>query len=350
MAFFVLDSEITITTAAGKVFQFSGVNNVVIHRSIHTLNQSATLTLPSVCVLMRNGQAVSERLSTAAQFGDGDAITILLGYNGDLKEEFRGFVKRRQKGMPLEVECEGYVRKLRLGVSITKNFNNKKTSAKELLELACKGTGIKVQCDVDIPLTGITLIKADGVRIVDYIKKACEGIVTIFFIEPDVLWCGLVYGAYATATGAGKVFGLPMVKYRPGLNCLDDNSLRERVPNEPVQVILQGKYATGEQVFTKSKANNAKSHMKSLNTHVPDAKVLTSIAQEKEYMNNYTGLEGKINGFLQPFALPGYDAQISHRLYPELEGIYVIEGTTVTFGVNGARRVCEIGPRVGFDK
>lgn len=347
MAFFELNSKVVIKRKDGKIFQFSGVNDVVINSSIKNIFNSAMLKLPSKGSIIRNGQAVAERLTTGLQFSDRDEITISLGYNGELKEEFRGFIKRRDLNMPLLVECEGFVQKLRLDVSVTKNFNKQNTSAKDLLELACAGTGIKVQCPVDIPLAGITLVKADGVRIVDYIKQACENVVTIFFIEPDVLWCGLVYGAYAEG---GGLFSLPTVKYRLGYNTPRNNGLKQRVPNEPVQVILKGKYATGVQIFTESKAKYAKSKLQSLNNHVPDADLLGRIAQEKEYKKNYTGFEGNLTAFLVPFAKPGYDAYIEDTDYEELKGTYVIEGVRVEFGMNGGRRICSIGPKVGFDK
>jgi hypothetical protein len=352
MAWQILNSviEIVSTVAGVGTLRFSGVHEVQIKKGIYTINQSAMVKLPALSTIKYDGSTLPKQEVTGNLFNDRDKISIKLGYNGNLVEEFRGFVKRRDMQMPLVVECEGYEQQLRLDVSVSKSFSKTKTTAKDLLQLACKGTDVTVRCDVNVPLQGITLVKADGVRIVDYIKQACEGVLTIFFIEPTVLYCGLVYNAYATASSAGTVLGLGVAKYRIGFNCPRRDELKRRVPSEPVQIILQGKYATAVQVFTESKAAYAKRKVVSLNNHVPDKELLGRIAQEKEYRANYTGFDGKLTTFLEPYAVPGYDAYIMDDRYPELEGYYIIEGMTLTYGLNGARRVLDIGPKVGFGK
>ncbi len=353
MAFFELNSVVTIESSLIGKFQFSGVHEARIKKSIHSIVEAASITIPSVGHIKPANGSVPIKLTTGLQFSDGDPITIQLGYNGAMQTEFVGFVKRRDLAIPLVVECEGYARQLRLNVSVSADYTKKNTSAKKLLELACKGTDIKVECPVDFPLSGIKLVKADGVRICDYIKEASDHTLTIFFKEPKVLWCGLIYTAYAQGQAQGQqnannAWGFPTVKYRIGYNTPKDNQLKERVLSEPVQVIMKGKLASGTQVFTSSKAAYAKRKVQSMVNHVPDNKTVGLFAQEKEYTMNYIGFEGKVTGFLQPYALPGYDAYIKHAQYPELEGVYVIESTDVSFGVKGARRVCEIGPRVGF--
>lgn len=353
MAFFELNSIVTIESSLIGKFQFSGVHEVRIKKSIHSILQSATITIPNIGLIQPANGSVPIKVTTGLQFTDGDPVTIQLGYNGQMQTEFVGFVKRRDLAKPLVVECEGYARQLRLNVSVSKDFTKKNTSAKELLQLATKGTDISVECPVDFPLSGIKLVKADGVRICDYLKEASDHTLTVFFKEPKVLWCGLPYTAYAQGSTTGtqndnNTWGFPTVKYRIGYNTPKDNQLKERILSEPVQVIMKGKLASGVQVYTESKAKFAKRKAQSMVNHVPDNKTLGLFAQEKEYTMNYLGFEGKVTGFLQPYALPGYDAYIKHAQYPELEGVYVIESTDVSFGVKGARRVCEIGPRVGF--
>jgi hypothetical protein len=282
-------------------------------------------------------------VTTGLQFNEGDAVHINLGYNGDVNSEFTGFVKRVDMNMTLTVECEGFGRQLRLNCDFNEHYTN--TSAAKLLALAVQDTDITVQCPVDFPIANILLQHANGAQICDYIKEASDHVLTIFFISPKVLWCGLTYNAYAAKN---DIFALGTVNYRPGFNCIKDNSLKVRIPSEPVQIIMKGKLANGTFVSTASKNKAAANRVKTLMNHVPDSNTLGLFAQEKEYQHNYTGFEGKINGFLQPYATPGMKAYITDSRYPALTGTYLIEETDVTFGVRGARRVVTIGPQVGF--
>ncbi len=323
-------------------FQFSGVEEVRIKKSMRNYTDTATIKIPSIAKIITNGVSGVETVTTGTKFQEGDAVHINLGYNGDLNSEFVGFVKRPGLGMPLVVECEGYVRQLRLNCDFNKAFAT--TSAKKLLALATQDTDISVVCPVDFPIANIVLQHANGAEICDYIKEASDHTLTIFFINPKTLWCGLPYTAYAN--GNGGLMKQPTVSYRLGFNCIKDNSLKERIPQEPVQIIMKGLLANGNFVTTASKNKAAANKIKTLHNHVPDSTTLSFFAQEKEYQHNYTGYEGKVHAFLQPYAQPGFNAYIQDSRYPALTGTYMIEETEVVFGLNGARRYVTIGPMV----
>jgi len=208
--------------------------------------------------------------------------------------------------------------------------------------LACKGTDIKVQCPVDFPLSGIKKI-GNGVDILDHIMKCSDNALNIFFIQPDVLWCGLTYTPYLAGT---DVFSMPLVKYRLGWNVVKDNELKERIPSEPVQIIVNGKTVTGDTLRTESKDKVAKRKVVFLLNNVPNNATLHAFAQEKQLTMNYTGYTGTINTFLQPYCQPGYSAYIVDARYPERNGTYMIESLLTHFGINGARRTIEIGPKL----
>ena len=364
MSYQVLNSKVVINSSLVGDFSFSGVHEVDIKKSIHSVVESCMLTVPSIAKYVPKNGSTPVTVTVGTQFADGDPISVSLGYNGVYNEEFRGFVKRRDLAMPLVVECEGYVRQLRLNNAISADFTKTATSAKQLLQLACEGTDITVQCDVDFPLIGIRLVNADGLRICDYIKEASDHTLTIFFKSPTLLWCGLTYTAYAAGGGStvlslqgavgsrsvsgSSFFGLGGVGYRIGYNTVKDNQLKQRIPSEPVQIIMNGKLASGTVVSTKSKAEFARKKVQSLVNHVPDNGTVAKFAQEKEYSMNYVGYEGRLTAFGVPFALPGYNGYITDSRYPELNGTYVIESTHVQFGVKGFRRICEIGVQVGF--
>jgi len=340
---FVLNSDITIGN-----FRFSGVKEVHIKRSLHGIADTATIQIPSIAKIVSNGSVAAGTVITGKQFNDGDLVTIKLGYNGDLQTEFKGFVKRRNLDMPLEVECEGYSWLLRRN---TINIFETSIQVKDLLEKAVSGIDpnykISVQCDVDLAFSNVSIEDKNGFDIISNIGRYTDGALSCFFIQPDVLWCGFLYTPYANGT---DVFGIGQVKYRLRYNVIKNNSLKECVTeNDPLKVIYNKKLSNGEKISQSSDAfkNYAGTHSKILN-HLKDAPALKQLANEKAYKLNYSGYEGAVISFLQPYAAPGYTAVIVDDRYPDRNGVYAIEGVEIKFGIGGARRIVEIGPELGF--
>jgi hypothetical protein len=347
MGFFVLNSDITIGN-----FQFSGVNEVHISRGIHGVIDTATIHIPSISKIVSNGKVNPDIVVTGKQFSDGDPVTIKLGYNGNLQTEFMGFVKRRNLDMPLVVECEGYSWLLRRN---NVNIFYPTVSVADLLAAAVAGIDadyiINVQCEVDITLNNVSIENKCGLEVLDMLSTYTDDCLTCFFIEPNTLWCGLVYTPFA---GGDNPFGtgedINSVNYRLGYNLVKDNSLEERLTeNDPVLVRYSKKLANGTVITATSDAfpNYVRNTNKILN-HITDAASLTMLANEKAYKLNYAGYEGSLRAFLQPYCLPGYNAYIADDRYPERNGNYLVEGVQVDFGVNGARRIIEMGPLSGF--
>lgn len=342
---FVLTSDIQI----GK-YRFNGVRECVIKKSIHSVMEEVLITLPSISSAHKGKLNDDGTVSLIAggysqgltrdYFTDGDDVVIRLGYNGEMQEEFRGFVRQRSLNMPLVVECEGYSRQLRLDVNTSKKYN--KTTVKDILLDMLSGTDISLICDVAAPVSGIGFNNNNGLQVLDWLKGASDRQLSMFFIGGNTLYCGLPY----TATIAGSdVFGLGKAGYRLGWNLKRDNALKMKIPSEPTTIVMQGRFATTA-VVTDSKQAYAKTKIKSLLNHIPDNSTLQLFADEKKAVMNYTGLEGKLTGFLQPFCQPGWTANLVDSVNKDANGLYLVESTEVRFGTGGARRMVELGPKI----
>lgn len=339
---FVLGSDITIGN-----FSFSGVNEISISRSLHSITETATIKIPSIARIVTNGSVSPEVVITGKQFSEGDPVTIKLGYNNDLQTEFTGFVKRCSLSMPLEVECEGYSWLLRRN-TIDKFYPS--VTIKDLLTDAVSGVdgkyNISVQCNADITLSNVK-VSGCGLDIINSLSKYTDGCLSCFFIQPGVLWCGQLYTPSANGT---DILNTGIVNYRLGYNVPKTNDLKERTTeNDPVQVEYSKKLSNGDKLSGTSDAFKifVRTHKKILN-HIADAIVLKQLANETAYRQNYSGYEGSINTFLQPYATPGYTAYITDDRYPERNGTYIIEDMEVHFGRAGARRIIGIGSQIGF--
>ena len=331
-------------------FRFSGVHEVVIKRSIHSIAETATIKIPAKARILKNGASEAETVVTSRQFADGDPVTIKLGYNGDLQTEFKGFVKGRNFDTPLQIDCEGYSWLLRRNSrSLFFDSVTIKQLLQEAVSLADPKNEIKVVCTADFKLCNISIENASGFDIIEKISAYTDNAITCCFIHPNVLWCGLVYSECAKGSDP---FSTGALSYRPGYNILRENTLRLRDANhDPTKVVYSRKQKNGRIISASSEvfSKTTRTYSKVLN-QIKDLDALKLLANEKAYQLNYAGFEGNLHTFLQPFATPGYKAYIANVNYPKQDGNYLIESIETTFSTKGARRVVEIGPKLSATK
>lgn len=123
---FVLSSHIEI----GKL-TFDFVTNVEIISSWKTGTDTAKITLPRK-VWIKNGPKEDPAKDGILQhIKQGDRVTIKLGYDGDLRQEFEGFVSSIKPDVPLEIFCEDYMYYLK---RVTVSENKKNISLEELVK------------------------------------------------------------------------------------------------------------------------------------------------------------------------------------------------------------------------
>jgi hypothetical protein len=339
---FVLRSDISIGD-----LRFEGVQNVVIKRSVHSLIETAIIEVPAMAYIQEKGKTAPKQIVTATQIVTGSEVRIQLGYNGEMRTEFEGYVVNCKPGTPVVIMCEGASYLLRQNVP---GVQPGKTTVKELIQSAVsKTTGkkaIKVTCTLDMPILNTCSTSASGLEILNELVRATKDNLCCFFIKPHELWCGLLYSDYTS--------GIPIsndetVGYRIGYNTLKENTLEEHASNVKAGTVeYKRKSSTGQVLMgvSVSRWGGATKETAILNKILQE-KSLAELADEKVIRNNYKGYEGGITAFLQPYVAPGGSAKIVNTNMPEMDGVYLIESTEVTFGINGARRKIELGP--GFE-
>lgn len=365
MAFFALCSDITIGS-----FRFCGVHDVRVKRSIHSHEDSAVISLPALCRIRKGNKDSLKAVAVSDQFKENDEVTINLGYNNEIipggavtpvrkwNEDrqdgyamytvFRGFVRKVVLGNPVQVECEGYVRKLRLDVSVKKFRSAAKVSeVLKLLETGKNGpTGITIDVRDDIDLMNLKLSNCNGVEVIEEIKRVSQGVLGIFFIEPARLWCGLTYTPFSKGD---TPFALGEITYKVGHNVVRTNTLTLRKSGtEKVKIVISGTNAAGKKMQRESGDKDAKCEKKVIVNGIAGEDGLKLMAKELQFRENYSGYEGSITGFLQPWCEPGWLVNIIDSHYPAWDGKYLVEATEVTFGTNGARIKVDVGPGLGF--
>src|SRR5205085_9261865 len=161
-------------------------NSIKWIRKIDNYSDSATIKVPAICRVKKSGD-VYENIQTGLQIKEGMKVEITAGYDDNNKTRFKGFVRRVNFSIPLEIECEGYSYQLRMIKDFSKSY--KVTTVLNILKDLVKGTDIKLSNKIpDVPLHKIVFKNVTGTDVLDYLKKQC--LLTCYF-NYDELYVGL---------------------------------------------------------------------------------------------------------------------------------------------------------------
>jgi hypothetical protein len=322
---FTLGSQFNI-----GAYKFKGCNDLKITKTIHDYVQKAVIKLPTSAVL-KCDEKQTESVQTAKTFNVGDKVSIQLGYNGDLKQEFVGFISNINFITPVEIECEGYSWQLRRKTNIKKSWAS--TTLQEVLQEVVSGTDIKLHPDIpDMPLKNIVINNGSGTQVLDYIKSLLKGALTAFFID-DTLYMGLSYYDTAHVT----------TKYQLGWNTIDANDLKfKRAADTVINIEMKYRDNTGQLITTNQGKKGGAVRTDTISV-VSSSEQLTKIAKAKLLQESFDGYEGTFTAFLVPYCQAGYRCELTDKRYPERSGNYYIESTETTYGMGGARRKVGIG-------
>lgn len=315
-------------------FKFKGVHEVKIAKSIYSMNETCVIKLPTTARLRKYDTLSTVSVSVAQQWQQGDKVVVQLGYNGNYKTEFVGFVRRLNFTTPVEIECEGYVNQLRTRLK-PKTFVN--VDYKTIVNYIIAGTEIVL--DQEMKKQSLIVqkfsVKTDtGAETLHQLNKHLLNALAINFHGPE-LYMGVSYQQQKAT-----------VKYKLGWNVIKDNGLKLRDPgNYTVDIKISGIKGDG----TKNMVNvgDKSLHVKRIRTYsITDKNTLTKLGNMLVQKEKYTGYEGKITAFGIPFCEHAWKVELTDPRYAEREGSYLIDSVEIIFGMQGFRRIVGIGIKV----
>lgn len=324
-------SHIEINRKDGKKLKFDAFHAIEGEKDIFKINSSCKLKIPVSARLKYAGTKNTESVQTAKQFSRGDKIKVRLGYNDDLHLEFEGFIYRVNLATPIEIECEGYEFLLRSKCE-TKTWA--KTTLKEVLQYIISGTEIKLS--EKVPSVDFTkyvipanITKLEALQMV----KEKYG-VTVFFMG-NILYAGLAY-----------VIDKGTVKYKLGHNTIKDDELKYREADD-VQLKVKAVWVKPNNTKVEAEVGDPQGSQRTLFFYdVSSVEQLKKLAAEEIQKYKYSGYEGKITTFLQPYAEPGMKAMLMDPKFAERDGTYYITKTTLKADRSGGRRTVEISVKL----
>ncbi|HVS92458.1 MAG TPA: hypothetical protein VHE59_10515 [Mucilaginibacter sp.] len=339
---FKLYSKVTV----GKYGFNGGIHECTIKRSVHEIIDTAIIKIPAVArandvleiastlasiagfngnpTKSKTGNYPDTSVESSTLWREGDPVNILLGYNGDYRQEFKGFVRRVSPTIPATIECEGYAWQLRY-----KQISGvwKSIKLKDLLQILIAGTDIALSPYIpDLALTNLsTHHQPNCLTMLEYLKRKCHLVAYFIF---NTLYVGIEEGIPGNT-----------VMYRLGWNCIRDNKLKYRVANDTKVLIrvVAGKGKNAKRPITE--VGDAGGSIITENiANIGGPVDMKAIANRLLSYKKYTGYEGQISGFLQPYCNPSDTVQLSDVLYKVMGGSYFVDGIEVKFGMEGARR------------
>ena len=316
MAYFSLINGVDITMGQVRLRQ---VNHVHIEKSWQMVTDTAKITFP------KNVQFSKKSEKTLTDYiKKGGAVVINLGYDGNRKEEFVGYVTDIDLTIPITISCEDEMYQLKRK-TFSKSWKNAKLQ--DVIDLIAPNYDSDV---VDMSLGNFTVQKANGAKILKAIKDT-YGVVSFF--RGKKLTCGFPYQFEPQE----KVFVYDMQK-----NVVDYSGLKFRDKDDNnFKVKAISNHNDGTKLTVE--LGDADGAERTLNFPEMTESELRKLATAEMEKIKVEGYEGDIIGFGLPVVQHGEITEFRNKEFPERNGQYFVDKVVIDVSVNGYRRTSTIG-------
>lgn len=305
-------------------FRLRMVEKVSIKRSVELLSDTAIITLP--------GTVFNKAINIEDKIKVGDAVEIELGYNDDLKPEFKGYLKAiKTDGGSLTLELEDDIYLFRKSV---KDEEMKDASVKNILANICSQVGgFSVSCDYDFTYDKFVINNATGY---DVLKKIQDEASPNIYLKDKVLH---VHPQYA------EIFGEARFDFSRNIE-RDGTDLKYKSEDErKLLVVVEGTDETGATVSVE-KGTTGGDKMTLKLPGVSSRSSLEQKAQSVLEQKVYTGYEGSFQSWLLPYVDAGYKVAITDPDYEIKNGTYYVISVETTFSKDGGVRKITLGKKI----
>ncbi|MEG2309768.1 hypothetical protein [Chryseobacterium sp.] len=116
--------NICIRVTIAEKYVFQNVESIEINNSLDTLSDTAKITIPRVFLQKINQSKSHNRVNLISVINLEDKIKIEAGYNEEYNTEFEGYISAIKDDMPVTIECEDEMYKLKKAERIKAHFKN----------------------------------------------------------------------------------------------------------------------------------------------------------------------------------------------------------------------------------
>lgn len=297
------------------------IAEIQIDCSVDNLVDTATIILPEA--------VMNKIVNFQGKIKRGSFVSIELGYNGDLKKEFEGYVQEiTTNDSSLKIVCEDALFLFRKNV---KDVELKSTDIKKIAQLLIDqiDPSFTLNCDYIIPYEKFIIHQATGYDVLKKLQEETRA--NIYFDTKNKTLH--IHGQYLEKLGE--------VKYSMQHN-VEKSSLEYKIAiDKKVEVTIEGVDSKGKVTSYTAGTTGGEKITRKVGT-IPQSGI--KIMAETEYKNQISdGYSGSFDGWLIPFVQPTYSAIIEDTDYPYKTGRYYVIGVKTTFSESGGRRMITPG-------
>ncbi len=296
-------------------------SKVTIQSSWKSLTDTAKIYLPKKIIVEKN----NVKKSIQDTIKRGDKVIVKAGYDKTLTTEFIGYVSSFTTGLPLVIECEDSMWKLKQTSNINKSW--RKLGLQELVDFVAPDFKNVVN-DRNIGAFRISDVNASTVL------NELKGLGIKSYFRNEILHVGF----------ATPLIDYNTVKYHFQKNTVEGKNRLKYHSKDDQKIRLKATSIAPDNSRETIEIGDKEGALRTLTFFNLTKEELKSEAEESLDDLKFTGLSGTFEAYGDPFISHGDIAELQDDLYPEHNASYDVDSVTTTVGVTtGYRRVIELG-------
>ena len=289
---------------------FRNVNSVRIESSWKELTSRATIKLPNIKRLLEK------------DIKNGDEVLIRLGYNGELKDEFVGYVASVSPKIPLEIMCEDEMWKLK---QKTVSHSWRSVKLKDVLKT------LVPDATIECPDVTLSPFRLDKVTVAMALEKLKDEYMLVVYFRNKKLFVGLAYNEKS----------LGEVNYHFQKNAMMSSLVFKK--KEDIKIKVKAISIMPDNTRIEYEAGDPDGGQHTVHFYNHTKAELQALVKEKINRMKFDGYRGSFKAFGIPLPQHGMVANMMDDRYPERAGSFFIDGVTTDYGADGFRREVELG-------
>lgn len=265
----------------------------------------------------------------------GDRVEVRLGYDGQLRTEFEGYVAEVKLTIPFEVRCEDEFWKLKR-TPVNKTF--KKTTLKKLLAELVPG----VKLDDSVPALAIDAFRADRTTVAGVLAKIKENYLVAAYFRNGRLFVGLPYTEFTSSKGPEG----SEAKFVFQQNIISDDLTYKRKEDVRIKAKVVAYHKNGKKTTVADVGDtDGEERTITLRTETKDPVELKKMAIQRLSEFKFEGYRGTFTSFGIPYVIHSGTVELIDDLHTARGGFYVVDNVKTDFGPGGFKRTVTLGKR-----
>lgn len=295
------------------------VSAVEVSHSWQELTSRATITLP------RNVRDF-DKTKVRDVFRHGDRVIIHLGYGGENKKLFEGYITSVSADIPIRITCEDEMWRLK---RISVNYANPDVTLEQMLHDICPG--YKIDALEGVKLGSVRFAKTTVAKVLEKLQSDFN---LYTWFNNGVLTCGKYY-----ATGNS------LVRYNLERNVVDNNLVYKNKEDIVLKITGTSIMPNGDKLEAEIGEDGGDTMQLTYYNVTPVSELEKRIKEDYDAAHR-DAYDGSLTGYGLPQPQTGGKGFIKSTLYPDREGTYYIDGVRTSWDNGGFRQEVAFGGRV----